>query len=728
MSLSEVASLARTIARSRNERRLFIIIGNDVQDVLNEIEDFLDEDSIVVSEDPSIINMFEKISVSPKEVEKIEKKPISNALIDLRDYPHLSTMSKIIYNVRGGGLIFLLLPISYLDKDKYISKLTTLGVKGNPRDILRRRFIIKGLKFDGIYVYSAVSRKFIKPIKEVNIGLEKKVERKHKGYLSRIFYEECRTEDQRVALEKIYEFLDNGSDVLFVIGNRNRGKSEVVGLSLVAFSIDFEKLMNRPLEVIVTSQDPIEAQTIIKQIIRVLEIMEISFRREQNSVISKIIKVKYADPMVAGLMYSDVLIIDEAGGFIAQLIKRLIHGKRKIIMIFTLHGYGGSSRSLIDRLETILNNFNKSSERLELKEPLFYREDDPVEKWLEDTLLFDIEPPDLTEKEISEIVENMDKIKFETINFYLHFLGEKESELKAVMGILSSAHYRTSPERILFLADAPHYFALIIKYNEKPIAGLEIVEEGNLTDEELKVLMKTSPPGNIIPDKMLKYAGAVEFPKMKGWRVYSIAVHPKLIGKHVGSYIMGKIVELAKRKGVDWIGASFPGYLDLTLFWTFNKFIPVHISPKINKRIGEHTIIAVRPLSKESEECVRKANIELKYRLLKESNTTFRKLDTKSFRILLKRSFKIPDYKLSLMRGQSFRLKLYLGGTLHFESASDVIYDLVCYYFIRGLNALDEEEEILLIEGVLKRNRLDLKKIIKIRDIMLRWVVSSINL
>ena len=728
MSLSEVASLARTIARSRNERRLFIIIGENVYDVLNEIENFLDSDSIVVSEDPTIISSFEKISVSPRDAEKLEKKPISNALIDLREYPHLSPMSKIIYNVGGGGLIFVLLPISYLTKEKYINKLTTLGVRDDPRDILRRRFIIKGLKFDGIYIYSTTSKKFVKPIKEVNIAVEKKVKKRHRGFLPRIFYEECKTEDQKVALEKIYEFLDNKSDVLFVVGNRNRGKSEVVGLSLVAFSLDFEKKMNRPLDVVITSQDPIEAQAIIRQVIRILEAMEINFRREQNGILSKIIRVKYADPTIAGPISSDVLIIDEVGGFITQLIKRLIYGKRKIIMILTLHGYGGSSRSLIDRLELILSNLNKTSEHVELKEPLFYREGDPVEKWLEDTLLFDIEPPELMEREVSEIVKNMDKIEFETINFYLHFLGEKESELKAVMGILSSAHYRTSPERILFLADAPHYFALIIKYNGKPIAGLEIVEEGNLTDEEIKVLMKTSPPGNIIPDKMLKYAGAVEFPKMKGWRVYSIAVHPKLIGKHVGSHIMGRIVELAKRKGISWIGASFPGYLDLTLFWTFNKFIPVHISPKINKRIGEHTIIAIRPLNKESEECVKKANIELKYRLLKESNSTFRKLDTRSFRILLKRSFKILDYKLNLMRGQSFRLKLYLGGTLHFESASDVIYDLVCYYFMRGLNALDESEEILLIDGVLKRNRLDIRKIIKIRDIMLRWVVSSINL
>ena len=80
------------------------------------------------------------------------------------------------------------------------------------------------------------------------------------------------------------------------------------------------------------------------------------------------------------------------------------------------------------------------------------------------------------------------------------------------------------------LLDAPHHTARALALpNGKVVVSVELAFEGALDDASIdQALRGLKLPGNIIPDRFLKYWRLPEFAKLKGWRIVRIATHPEL--------------------------------------------------------------------------------------------------------------------------------------------------------------------------------------------------------
>ncbi|HIQ03885.1 MAG TPA: tRNA(Met) cytidine acetyltransferase, partial [Desulfurococcales archaeon] len=198
-----------------------------------------------------------------------------------------------------------------------------------------------------------------------------------------------------------------------------------------------------------------------------------------------------------------------------------------------------------------------------------------------------------------------------------------------------------------------------------------------------------------------------DFSKTVGWRIVRIATHPQVMGRGIGSEMLKRLIEEAKRRGYDWIGAGFGVNDRLLKFWLKNGFIPVHISPDRNPVSGEYTVIVIYPISKRAKEMVKIANREFRIKLLNSLYDNYRDLELNvAYQMLKYPPDPIdPDYKPKLTPIQWDRLRIYSLGPMTYEAACDIMYELAKTYYVSSSKPkLSELEEKILLMKVLQAN------------------------
>lgn len=158
----------------------------------------------------------------------------------------------------------------------------------------------------------------------------------------------------------------------------------------------------------------------------------------------------------------------------------------------------------------------------------------------------------------------------------------------------------------------------------KIISAIQIAYEGGIDLDTLKRMLKSyKPKGNVIPDVVTKHYRDLEFGQLKGVRIVRIATHPDFQGKGFGSIALKEMSQDLKNKGFHWIGTGFGATVKLLNFWLKNGFIPVHISPEKNPATGEYSVVVIKPLSKKTEEIIKRVNFEFKWKFLNSVTDVF---------------------------------------------------------------------------------------------------------
>ncbi|MGB9828399.1 MAG: GNAT family N-acetyltransferase, partial [Thermosphaera sp.] len=192
-----------------------------------------------------------------------------------------------------------------------------------------------------------------------------------------------------------------------------------------------------------------------------------------------------------------------------------------------------------------------------------------------------------------------------------------------------------------------------------------------------ELLKGSKIPGNIIPDRFLKHIRIIDFAATRGWRIVRIATHPSVQGKGIGSWALGKLVEEAGERGLDWVGSGFGVSEELLRFWVRNGFTPLHISPDRNPVSGEYTILVLKPIAERVGVMVERGREEFKHKLLNSLPVNYREMEPEIAHILLSSK---PFYDIDLSRLltpiQLDRLWTYCLGPMTFEAAADLMFTL----------------------------------------------------
>ena len=193
--------------------------------------------------------------------------------------------------------------------------------------------------------------------------------------------------------------------------------------------------------------------------------------------------------------------MDEAGGIHVSLLLQIAEKFPKAVFASTVHGYERAGRGFSLRfLKTIEKLEDVKPYIVELKEPIRYAPEDPVEGWLYEALLLSAEPAELGGEQVS-----LEEGVYAEPDLNAWFEGDEE-HLRQFVGIYVLAHYRNRPDDLLILGDAPHHSArAVFSRSNKVLVALQINEEGVMSEELVEQVLKGKPPsGHLVPSCIVK--------------------------------------------------------------------------------------------------------------------------------------------------------------------------------------------------------------------------------
>jgi tRNA(Met) cytidine acetyltransferase len=640
-------------------------------------------------------------------------------ILDLTNDLKPNDVGRLIGIVRGGGLIVMWgPPLESWETVKTIFKSNLVTPRHpEPRNIFIRYFVRKLMKHEGIYVIDAdtgklvksgqVMRKHSKEVRSVKIPED--------AVFPRSLYELALTQDQVNVIKLIEDNLvpKPGSKHVAVIitSDRGRGKSSAIGIAIIGLIKELMKFKNR-VRVAVTASDSSAIQSLMMLAEKGLNALGLEYRKvvKEGDLIElkgDRFSIEYWEPYTVTKLKVDVVVIDEAAGLPVPLLHTIWKNFNRTIYATTIHGYEGAGRGFSVRFLKRLREDPKTLMiTYEMSEPIRYSANDPIEKFQFDALLLDAEPDELTDEDIKEIERgNLEYVTYEP-EYLFSEAGEKE--LRSLFGIYVLAHYRNEPDDLGRLADAPHHSmrAVRIKSSGKIVGAAQLAEEGGLSDELInELLVGGKIPGNIIPDRLLKYFRLRELGKGIGWRIVRIAVHIDVQGMGIGSFLLNEIVNEAVRRGYSWVGAGFGLSRELLNFWLKNNFKLLHLSPDRNPVSGEYTALVVRPLNSEWVSLIDTCAKDFTIRLIGSLHTVYRDLESDVTYLILKSGINYPELseRFELTEAQKERLKLYLEGLMTYESAADAVNFAVLKSVVEGkLNVLTPLEGQVCVARCLK--------------------------
>jgi len=644
------------------------------------------------------------------------------AVLDLINNLEPNDLGKLVGVVRGGGiLVFLTPPLSSWENvvTRFQELLLThkYGVE-SLRHIFVRRFIKKLMEHDGIMIYDVDSHKLIKApriFKEVKRFRGRTIVIPERTKFPKKVYGLALTQDQvnvlRV-LEGLYSKLEKGERLSIVItADRGRGKSCAVGIGIATLAHKLRRAKGRA-RIIVTAPNEANVQSLFQLVVKTLKTLRYNVDVEEKDgmmvgVKAKGIEIIYLTPLESVRRNADIIAVDEAAGLQVPMLYAIHRRFSKAIFSSTIHGYEGAGRGFSVRFLGLLRKDPSTIViEYEMEEPIRYANDDPIERWLFDTLLLDAEPAPLNKEDL----EFVDKMKVE---YYVprleEFFLEKDDELRQFIGIYVMAHYRNNSNDLGMMMDAPHHTVRALRLpTGKIVTSIELAEEGEIPrDMAIELAKGAWIAGNIIPDRYIKHYRILGFGELIGWRIVRIATHPSVMRRGLGSYALKKVEEEASRRGYDWVGAGFGVNRELLRFWLKNDYVPIHISPDRNPVSGEYTVIVVKPLNETARKYVTRANKEFRIKLINSLHEPYHDLDIHVARMLLTSidSAVIEGYKPNLTDVQIGRVITYAWGQMTVENCMDVVTELAKTYFYRAANdrpQLSEIEELILIVRVLQ--------------------------
>lgn len=365
-----------------------------------------------------------------------------------------------------------------------------------------------------------------------------------------------------------------------VTGARGRGKSTLIGIWI-------ESLLADGLTIAVTSAHVESVSPIL----------------ERNSLTpyltaGKLVWLATDNPALFNNEY-DILIVDEAASIPIPTLQHILHHHTHWLLSTTMFGYEGSGQGFFHRVLSPL--ITKGAHHYQLNTPLRWYENDPIEQWLNDTLLFS---PRTAEDQIPENIDN------ETLRYELtQFSTLSELELQQVMKLLSLAHYQTSPDDMMRMIDAPDLLLCVQTHNER-IVGTTIVniEGGDALSglEESIAAGARRPKGHLGIQRLALLCANPELLKQTYWRINRIAVLPELQGNGLGTAMLDHIKKQAQSTHVDGLLSSFGLTGQLAHFWQQNQFELVDKGVKPNKASGQTSGLVIKALSERSQRCSEK--------------------------------------------------------------------------------------------------------------------------
>ena len=375
-----------------------------------------------------------------------------------------------------------------------------------------------------------------------------------------IFYSNEHHKNATLAQQQIIEtILQAEQDIYFLTAKRGRGKSALLGM--LANQIRAPVYLTAPnksavYSVIEFSEGGIEF----------IAPDELTTRLQNEAEFSQ----------------SAWLLVDEAAMIPLPLLQEYSQYFQHIVFSTTIHSYEGTGRGFELKFK---RKIHRTFQYFELKQPLRWQENDPLEDFIDALLLLNAE-------------DAFQQFPFQPHLPYQIREVQKTQHIAEFYGLMTLAHYRTSPLDLRRLLDGENQRFYFAEYQQNLLGAIWALEEGNMADDELIIQIqqgKRRPKGNLVPQALCFHENLSQACKLRSLRISRIAVQPNWQKQGIGQNLM-KFMENSE---VDFLSVSF-GYTDeLAKFWQRCGFVLVHLGEHQEASSGCYSAIALKGLSKE---------------------------------------------------------------------------------------------------------------------------------
>lgn len=335
----------------------------------------------------------------------------------------------------------------------------------------------------------------------------------------------------------------------------------------------------------------------------------------------------------------DVVLVDEAAAVPVRLLTRLLAAP-SAGFVTTVHGYEGAGRGFAVRFREHLEAYRARGTVTEIRmdEPIRYARDDPVESWANRALLLDARPA------VEPLVADAAPGDCTYRALPPEALLADEHLLREAFGLLVAAHYRTEPDDLARLLDAPNLRARALLADGHVVSVALLAREGGLdADTRRKTYDGGRIRGNMLPDVLTSQVRDEAAGEPVGYRVVRIATHAAVRSRGLGSRLLDAIeaevrgvagdgdgdavtdadaaagtdaaaaadtggaatatdaaiveADRGALEDVDYLGVAYGATPALVEFWDASGYDTVHLSTSRNATSGEYSALMVRPLS-----------------------------------------------------------------------------------------------------------------------------------
>ena len=294
------------------------------------------------------------------------------------------------------------------------------------------------------------------------------------------------------------------------------------------------------------------------------------------------------------------LFVDEAAMIPLDILFRLTKAFKRVVLTTTIHSYEGTGRGFLLKF---MAKTDRTLRHFELFTPLRWQADDKLEAFIDDLLLCDCEDRLPQPAYDSVLAEQIQMSHCERI---------PHDQIESVYGLLTLAHYRTSPLDLRRLLDAPQQQFYLAQVQNSLLGCVWAVPEGGLTDNTLIRQIRRGerrPRGNLVAQMLCFQAGLVEACELRSLRISRIAVQPNWQQQGLGQRLIAKMKQqqIKQQGAVDFLSVSFGYTPELFAFWQKCGFILVHFSESKEASSGCYSVVALCPLSEKGRVFVQRA-------------------------------------------------------------------------------------------------------------------------
>ena len=294
------------------------------------------------------------------------------------------------------------------------------------------------------------------------------------------------------------------------------------------------------------------------------------------------------------------LFVDEAAMIPLDILFRLTNAFKRVVLTTTIHSYEGTGRGFLLKF---MAKTDRTLRHFELFTPLRWQADDKLEAFIDDLLLCDCEDRLPQPPYDSVLAEQIQMSHCERI---------PHDQIESVYGLLTLAHYRTSPLDLRRLLDAPQQQFYLAQAQDSLLGCVWAVSEGGLADKTLIRQIRRGerrPRGNLVAQMLCFQAGLEEACELRSLRISRIAVQPNWQQQGLGQSLIAKMKQqqIKQQGAVDFLSVSFGYTPELLAFWQKCGFILVHFSESKEASSGCYSVVALSPLSEKGQVFVQQA-------------------------------------------------------------------------------------------------------------------------